>query len=189
MYKKCKTQQSSNRQWEIAQCIIRMMQTCAYQDITVSALCREAGIQRRVFYRYFDNVDDVFQLMVDHMLVEYADFAVPVSGAREGSSQRDMEKFFSFWMQKKDWMDALARNQMFGILVSRIIASSCDGMLDIHWEEKLTSQELEFVSAYVLSGLFAMLQVWYLQGFAWPVEKVAALAVDRMTKPLYCARP
>ena len=189
MYKSCKIPQSAERQWQIAQNMVRLMQRQAYAGITISGLCREAGIQRRVFYRYFDNVDDVFQLLVDHMLVEYATFVPPACRAREGSSLWDMVKFFSFWMCKKDWLDALDRNQMSGELVIRIIRSSNSGMLDMHLPKGLSSQRSEIAAAYVLSGLFAVLKVWYLQDFSTPVDEMASLTVELMTQPLYQQRP
>lgn len=188
MYKNCKIQQSSDRQWQIARCLIPLMQRQSYRSISVSDLCREAQISRRTFYRYYDNLDDVFQLMIDHMFVEYEAFAVPFQSSRNGSSQQDMEKFFAFWEHKRDWLDALARSSMFGTLVSRIIQNSYAGLLDIHWPRELPPEEMQIVSSYVLSGLFAMLETWYLQGFAQTVPQIAAIAVELMTQPLYPAR-
>lgn len=188
MYKNCKIPQSAERQWKIAQSMVSLMQRQAYASITISGLCREAKIQRRVFYRYFDNVNDVFQLLVDHMLVEYSAFVPPVHSAREGSSLWDMVKFFSFWVYKRDWLDALDRNQMTGELVIRIIQSSNSGMLDMHWSEELSPQKSEIAAAYVLSGLFAIVKMWYLQDFSTPVDEMASLAVKLMTQPLYQKR-
>lgn len=186
MYKACKIQQSADRQWQIAQSMIDLMHTQSYYDITVASLCRKANIPRKTFYRYFDRIDDVFQLLVDHMFLEYTAFTISFSNEKTGSPLWNMVKFFSFWEQKKEWLDVLDSNKMFGLMVSRIIENCQNGSLDIHIEQTdLSKNDMITVSAYVISGLFAMVQIWYLHGFSPSVQEIASLAVRLLAQPLY----
>lgn len=186
MYKTCKIQQSADRQWQIALTMIELMREQPYHNITVASLCRACQMPRKAFYRYFDTIDDVFQLTIDHMFLEYAEFRGFTSTNRIGSPLWNMEKFFVFWKRKTNWLDALTRNEMIGIMVSRVILNSQNSSLDIHMEQTDLAGENEMmVSAYVLSGLFAMVQIWYLGGFQQSVEEMAQLAVKLLTRPLY----
>lgn len=186
MYKACKIQQSADRQWQIAQSMIDLMRTQSYHDITIALLCRKANIPRKAFYRYFDRIDDVFQLLIDHMFLEYTAFTISFSTEKTGSPLWNMEKFFSFWKQKEEWLDALDNNKMFGLMVSRIIENCQNGSLDIHLEQTdIPKKEMTAVSAYVISGLFAMVQIWYLQGFSPSIQEIASLAVRLLAQPLY----
>lgn len=186
MYKTCKIQQSADRQWQIAQSMIELMREQPYHDITVASLCRAVGMPRKAFYRYFDTIDDVFQLTIDHMFLEYAEFRAFASTNRIGSPLWNMEKFFTFWKGKAVWLEALTRNEMIGVMLSRVILNTRNGSLDIHIEQTNLSGENEaVVAAYVLSGLFAMVQIWYLDGFRQSIEEMAQLAVKLLTEPLY----
>lgn len=186
MYKICKIQQSAERQWQIAQSMIELMREQRYYDITVASLCRFCDMPRKAFYRYFDTIDDVFQLTIDHMFLEYTEFHKFHTTSKIGSPLWNMEKFFVFWKQKAVWLEALTRNEMIGIMVSRMILNSQNGSLDIHMEQTSLAGENDLmVSGYVLSGLFALVQLWYLNGFEQSVEEMAQLAVQLLTQPLY----
>lgn len=45
--------------------LFRLLKTKAVEDITVTALCQEAGINRRTFYLHYDNVIEVFTAYED----------------------------------------------------------------------------------------------------------------------------
>ena len=70
-YKACKTPQSAQRQREVVECLVDMMRTQQYGDITVCALCQRAQMPRKAFYRYFETKDDVFEALVELTMLEY----------------------------------------------------------------------------------------------------------------------
>ena len=43
----------------IEKALLKLMKNAAYEHISVSAVCREAGISRTTFYRHYSTVDDV----------------------------------------------------------------------------------------------------------------------------------
>ena len=57
MYKICQTEQSTRRQRELEQGLLRLMLHKNYEDISVSDLCDHMQIPRKSFYRYFSSKD------------------------------------------------------------------------------------------------------------------------------------
>ena len=52
----------------ILETLLRMMQDVPYDDVTVSALCRHAGISRGTFYLHYDNLDEALGELIDTTL-------------------------------------------------------------------------------------------------------------------------
>ena len=71
MYKDCKTPQSAQRQRHIVSCLVCMMQTQTFQEITVQDLCRKADVPRKSFYRYFECKEDVFTAAIDFLIFDF----------------------------------------------------------------------------------------------------------------------
>ena len=57
MYKFCKTEQSFQRQRELEQGLLAMMEHHRFEEISVSDLCDRLNIPRKSFYRYFSSKD------------------------------------------------------------------------------------------------------------------------------------
>ena len=70
MYKQCKTERSAKRQREIELAFLNLMETTAYEDISVTLLCQSIDIPRKAFYRYFDTKEDALHALIDHTLNE-----------------------------------------------------------------------------------------------------------------------
>ena len=68
MYKLCKTEKSIERQKLFQTTLLSMMKKQKYHDITVTSLCKEMGIPRKTFYRYFDSLEDVLFMIIDDTL-------------------------------------------------------------------------------------------------------------------------
>ena len=92
MYKVCKTKQSAERQRYIVDCLMEMLFSMPFHEITVQALCKKADIPRKTFYRYFEGKEDVFDAMVDQVMLEYERFPGPYRQGEHRTSEKDMEK-------------------------------------------------------------------------------------------------
>lgn len=53
-------------QKQIADALIRLMQDREYSKISISQICREAGISRQTFYSLFTSKDDVIEYILSH---------------------------------------------------------------------------------------------------------------------------
>lgn len=186
MYKECKTVQSSNRQRQIAFCLLDMMSAQLYPSITVQALCQRAEIPRKSFYRYFDCKDDVFfaavDLLVQDCLAYQLDHGVPEN---EPASPEGLACFFTYWKARSGWLEGIWRSNLFGLMIARI-AHQYD-----HYSQETAARPDAFAAVsqhtytiFVLYGLYSVLADWIARGCQESVTQMASQVRVLMTCPL-----
>lgn len=178
MYRRCTAEHSSRRQQSIENSLFRMLQSCNFEDITVSELAKRANIPRRTFYFYFDTKEDVLNALFDHTMMEYATFKP------EGITNV-WERFFEFCLVKKDFLDTLQRcklNSTF-FLRSILMMETEPDILQEGFEvnmKKMTRQTMLFI----ISGLTTLVLDWNLRGCRETPAEMAQIFEQMVTRPL-----
>lgn len=54
----------------LAEAFIRLLETTPYTKITISAVTREAGVNRKTFYLHYQSIDDLLRSLVQRSIVE-----------------------------------------------------------------------------------------------------------------------
>ena len=54
MYTMCSTEKTAQQQLKFEETFLQMLLETHYDDITISELCRRAGLSRKIFYRLFE---------------------------------------------------------------------------------------------------------------------------------------
>lgn len=180
MYKLCKTEQSSRRQRQLEEELLRAMSVKRYEEITISDLCEQIGIPRKAFYRYFSGKDGALFALLDHRLMEYENRTDRPS--EQWNSWQDLDWFFTFWKIQKPLLDAMARSGLSGILVERAIRSSQEALL---FENLAGSREyVNEVTAFAVCGMMSMVLQWHQEGYDKSVEEMAQIARAVLSRPL-----
>lgn len=186
MYKLCKTEQSATRQRELERGLLSAMLVQNYDEISVSDLCDQMGIPRKSFYRYFSGKQGALYALVDHTFLEYETFSVSGSGREPRTHKRELETYFHYWRKQKPLLDALVRNELQGVLVTRAVHHAV-------WELGIPNRILlqdtviarELAMSFTVTGLMAIILRWYDSGFAMTAEELAVIATDLVSKPLF----
>ena len=71
-----------------------MLKSIPFQDVTAQALCQKSEVPRKTFYRYFDGKEDVFDAMVDYIMLDYERFPGPYREGERRTSEKDMKRCF-----------------------------------------------------------------------------------------------
>lgn len=184
MYKQCKTEQSARRQRELELGLMQAMLTKRYEDISVSDLCDQLQVPRKSFYRYFSSKDGCLYALLDHTMMEFFESGVSTVGLVPGTPLGDLDRYFVFWREHRQLLDALQRNGLSGILVERSMALAqrerlMPGYIRT-WEPDLQQLALSFA----VCGLLSMVIQWHSQGFRTPPAEMTRIAVAMLTKPL-----
>lgn len=186
MYKMCKTEQSAQRQHELEQGLLKAMGARHYDEISVSDLCTQIGIPRKSFYRYFSGKDGALHALIDHTLLAYEGFSIPVKEGESRTYQKDLERFFRFWYHQKPLLDALARSSLSGVLIERSIDHALSGVGTpsrfLYQDEKITR---EHATMFGVCGLMSMMLQWHHGGYSQQPRQMAAIAVQLLTRPLF----
>lgn len=183
MYKLCKTDQSSQRQRELEQGLLAMMENKRFEEISVSDLCDRMQIPRKSFYRYFSSKEGALFALLDHTLMEFYETG-GIEGLRGGTPTGDLERFFVFWKTHKKLIDAIQRSNLSGMLVERAVNLAKQEKLMPgyvkSWEDTLQDVAMSFA----VCGLMSMVLQWHYEGYRIPTERMAQAAVSMLSRPL-----
>ena len=186
MYKLCKTEQSAARQRKLEQGLLEAMKLTRYEDISISDLCERMEIPRKSFYRYFAGKDGALQALIDHTLMEFESVALADRMGKSRNIYLDMESFFRFWIEKKEFLDAMERSGLGGLLVNRAVAFSLtDDVLPSRFLPNDNRTMQRHVTMFGVCGLMSMALNWHDTGYELPVEEMARIAVRMISQPLF----
>ena len=179
MYKLCKSEQSARRQRELELGLLKAMKTREYEDISIRELCDQMQIPRKSFYRYFSNKDGALMALLDHTLMEYEQ--IPDSGAE---TPGDLERFFAFWHDHRELLEALIRSRLAGMLVERATHHAIRERLMPGYLLNADSHSQQLAMTFAVCGLLSMVMQWHRDGYRETPEQMAKIATMMLTRPL-----
>lgn len=178
MAKTCVTEKTANRQRWIEQGLLDLMLQKRFEEITVAELCRNLDLSRRSFYRYFDDLEDVLDSLLDHT---YMDMAVP----DELQSMEELEYTFGYWLEQRDLLEALWKSGMSTKIVECTLRYSSQNVI----EKRMLNHDpnLDYLKEAVLfvnSGLGSLVITWHIEGFQKTPRQMAQIAYQLLTEPI-----
>ena len=163
MYKVCKTEKSIERQKLFQTTLLSIMKNEKYQNITVTALCKEMEIPRKTFYRYYGALEDVLYALIDESLTD---------GFLYLEVKADLVGFFSYWKRQKSLLDVLQKSGLSSLLMDRIFESFNESMN----KENFSNEELRYTG--YIAAIMTMLLTWHHSGMKLTVEEMSQQVKD-----------
>lgn len=184
MYKQCNSEVTAKRQRNLENCLLKLMQTIAYEKIAVGDICTAANVPRGMFYRYFDSKKDALDALIDHTLLEYMT-TISFAENTQSDDPLGIRALLLYWKSQKPLLDALKRNHMESLLFERSIRYSTvdEPILSRHLKLAGNPADLEVV-AFCINGVISSIFVWYESGFAKPTEEMAQILRKLLTGPV-----
>lgn len=179
MYKECTSKQAIARQREIEQGLLDYMMHKSYEQISVIDLCEKIGIPRKTFYRYFSGKEGALYALIDHSLkdafLKYDDLQQSIENRNQ-----IILYFFTYWLSKKHLLDALARNDLSGILLQRAIVFTMTDELVSKFTAPLrtTERAKNYRTVYIVSGIISLVIQWHHNNFDKTPQQIAKIASD-----------
>lgn len=178
MAKSCVTEKTAQRQEWIENGLLELMLIKKYEEITVTDLCRYLKLSRRSFYRYFRDLDDVLDSMLNHTFLSMGipDYLPDIE---------DIRKNFEFWIQHRTLFDALHRSGM----IDKLFEYTLRYTEPLAIEEHLAPDDLgmdirQEASLFATSGSVALAIAWYSDGFRKTPEQMAQIAYRMLFTPI-----
>ena len=178
MAKICISEKTVSRQLLIENGLIELMQQTKYEEITVAELCRHLNLPRRSFYRYFRNMDDVLDSLMNHTLQKFA-------SSDSVLNVRKLERDFTFWLNQKPLLQALSNSGLNNKIAEYTLRYVDEDML----RKSLAASDLNMdisreVNLFVVTGLSALVVAWYEDGFQKTPEQMANIAHRMLSIPI-----
>ena len=185
MYKECHTEKSIQRQIQIEECLVRQMQAKDYEQIHISDICREMGMSRNVFYRYFETKSDVLDAWLDRTVLSFEDskWHTTITDDPRTESTRN---FVRYWYDIREVTDLLMRQNMFDLFVQKeIVLTMHNPYLRriLRMDDDPSDSRRAFVfSAY---GLLGIMRDWQQRGFVESEDEMIQTIQKLLTRPFY----
>lgn len=187
MYKYCKTSQSAARQRHIVSCLLEMLHTHHYDQITVQDLCKKAEVPRKSFYRYFECKQDVLLAAIDFYIQDYESFRLPGMGPGAlRTTESELTRFLTYTQNNKATFEALTRSDLLGYALNLVTQSS---LLSNVARRLMTHKEDEALyrvkNAFLCYGIYSVVGIWVTNGCQESVEEMARILTQILTEPFY----
>ncbi|HJC02697.1 MAG TPA: TetR/AcrR family transcriptional regulator [Candidatus Gemmiger stercoripullorum] len=187
MYKYCKTSQSAARQCHIVSCLLEMLHTHHYDQITVQDLCKKAEVPRKSFYRYFECKQDVLLAAIDFYIQDYESFRLPGTGPGVlRTTESELTRFLTYTQKNKGTFEALTRSDLLGYALNMVTQSS---LLSNVARRLMTHKEDEALyrvkNAFLCYGIYSVVGIWVTNGCQESVEEMARILTQILTEPFY----
>ena len=187
MYKYCKTSQSAARQCHIVSCLLEMLHTHHYDQITVQDLCKKAEVPRKSFYRYFECKQDVLLAAIDFYIQDYESFRLPGTGPSVlRTTESELTRFLTYTQKNKATFEALTRSDLLGYALNLVTQSS---LLSNVARRLMTHKEDEALyrvkNAFLCYGIYSVVGIWVTNGCQESVEEMARILTQILTEPFY----
>ena len=183
MYKICRTEQSCKRQRSIEQGLLELMLRHPFEDISISDLCAHLGVPRKTFYRYFSSKEGALYALLDHTMMDFQQ-GEPDPLLNTPGGLGSLDRFFLFWYERHQLLDALNRSGLNGILVERATNFALQEKMMprymLSWEPGFQSLAMSFA----ICGLMSMVIQWHNQKYLLSPQEMTRLAVTMLTRPL-----
>jgi len=188
MYKQCTTEITTARQRKMERCLLDLLKTNSYENITVGNICASAGVPRGMFYRYFDSKKDALYALIDHTLLEYMT-TINFSESAQSEDPLGMRELLLYWKSQKPLLDVLKRNHMESLLFERSTRYCTveEPLLSRHLKLAGNPADMEVV-AFCINGVISAILVWYESGFAKSTEEMARILRKLLTGPVVSPR-
>ncbi len=163
----------------ISDALFSLMKRKPFQQITVTEICDEAAIGRKTFYRNFELREDVIDFQLDLMCEDYKKELIPLP------LDQYLYHHFAYIRKNADYFIVLYKNGLSSLAYEKFSVLLPDTMPV--WSDNPIEQE--YLSAYIIAGIEAILSVWISRGCAESIEevvKVASKAHDRQIPICLC---
>lgn len=167
----------------IVEAFDRLIMTLPLEEITVSAVAREADVDRKTFYQHFGTIDGLLDAIAEGFVTELLDEVelAMAADAAPGEASRPLRAFFVILAEhlnenlllRQRYCEHVPPEIMFDHL-SRPLVRQVVGRGFVR--EGLPDEELEMLLAFGLGGLFSLYRWWLLSDRRIPVEEVASRA-------------
>lgn len=152
-----------NGQEKFLGAFMKMLDEKPYEKITVSDLCRKAGVSRNTFYRNFSDKEDLLYFLVDTVFASYL-------SDKEGQhkSKNILMHFLQFYRDNHEMMELLSQSRLTALFVRYYMVYS---YRDADSYE-VSDESYRWAVSFLVAGMFSVYEIWREENFKTPLEEI-----------------
>lgn len=153
--------------------LLSLLQRRPYGEISVSDLCREAGLDRRTFYRNFKDKQDVLHHYFSGLQEKYL---LAMKSKEEHSFTPLAKVYFSFWMEHLHFFKTAQRDPALGAILLEML-NTVIPTIYADTQGNLP-RDLGYRISFLIGGFHNTLVQWLTLGARETAEEMSALLAE-----------
>ena len=170
--------------------LMEILKTKSFEYITVSEICKKAGVNRSTFYLHYENTKDLLEETIRNMMDNFVSYFVPdgkISPINFEESQKDKLVFISeeylmpylsyFKENRKIFLTVFENGKLFGFeeTYEKLFNNIFNPILDVF---KYPENERKYVMAFYLNGINSIIMEWIKEDCVKPEKEVVKIIND-----------
>ena len=170
--------------------LMEILKTKSFEYITVSEICKKAGVNRSTFYLHYENTKDLLEETIRNMMDNFVSYFVPdgkISPINFEESQKDKLVFISeeylmpylsyFKENRKIFLTVFENGKLFGFeeTYEKLFNNIFNPILDVF---KYPESERKYVMAFYLNGINSIIMEWIKEDCVKPEKEVVKIIND-----------
>ena len=170
--------------------LMELLKTKSFEFITVSEICKKAGVNRSTFYLHYENTRDLLEETVRNMTDNFVSYFVPdgkISPINFEESQKENLIFISeeylmpylsyFKENRKIFLTVFENGKLFGFeeTYKKLFDNIFDPILDVF---RYPESERKYVMAFYLNGINSIIMEWIKEDCVKPEKEVVKIIND-----------
>lgn len=163
----------------LTEALLTLMQKKSYQEISIKDIATKADLNRRTFYRNFENKDDIIFTYGNELVSQ---LGTMIQLKEDFSFFTICESYFEFWLLNLDFLMLLKNNNMLYFLFEQFN----------HFHDKLHlflpashehAEDSNYSAAFALGGFWSILVEWLNSGAKRTPRYMATLICHTIRDP------
>ena len=181
----CHTEYAAQKKTLLENSLLQLMARQQYREITVTDICREAGVPRRTFYHYFEGKEDALESVIETLMQECLVDAVFDFQQSPEQLRNSFLKIFRYWGgENRGKLSVLMQSGLESQLMAWASRWIREERIALYLESDKDPKFLEVVLMIGTTGFFVLLFHWCQGGFRETPEEMANYAVSTMPQAL-----
>ncbi len=170
--------------------LMEILKTKSFEYITVSEICKKAGVNRSTFYLHYENTRNLLEETIRNMTDDFISYFVSdgkILPMNFEESQKDKLVFITenylmpylsyFKENRKIFLTLLENRELFGFeeTYKKLFDNIFDPILDVF---KYPESERKYVMAFYLNGINSIVTEWIKDDCIKPEKEVVKIIND-----------
>lgn len=182
----CHTEYAVQKRDQLEASLLNLMEQQPYQEITVTDICRGAGIPRRTFYHYFESKDSVLESIIDNLMQRCVLEVMDIYHLGIEHMEDSFYRIFCFWSgENRKKLDALIRSGQESRLTARAVGWVRRERFAFLQKSDLDPKLVEIGLMIGATDFYTLLFYWSRGGYQETPEQMAKYAMWVLPQAFY----
>lgn len=182
-------QRSIRTKDKIRKKLLELLKTDNIESISITDICKDIGINRKTFYRYYKSANDILEELFNELIVDISKIRIEILVGSIGSLEGFFAYLNEFISRNLEYYQLLAQSKQYIIFINRIEQTFADKLTEIPTSSITFFASLDKITAYFLvSGIASLYARFIQEPQKYPLEYVSSTCVKICAKILNIER-